>query len=158
MKKLFLLFVLISTFGFSQMPNIANVWINNGKSYQGKIGNNGDTAILKMKFNAAEQDKKNDQEYFISGTSVVENEVSNFEGKLKITKYKDGKKKGIVFGEYDIAEEPKGQHSGIFKGKFIYTFKWNKKTEKIENQYIEFIGDWKSYDGKLNYKSNWKNQ
>ncbi len=140
------------------MPNISKVWLNDGKFYTGKIGNGNDSADLKLKINISEQDKKKDQEYFVSGVSVVEQVVSNFEGKLKITKYKDGKKKGMVFGEFDFAEEPKGQHSGTFKGKFVYTFSWNRKTETIENQYIEFIGNWKSYDGKLNYKTSWKNQ
>lgn len=157
MKKLILLFTLISAFAYAQMPNISKVWLNNGNPYTGSIGNESDKEILKMKFTVSDQNKKNDQEYFISGNSVVQNMVSNFEGSLKITKYKDGKK-STVFGEYEIAEEPKGKHSGIFTGKFIYTFKWNKKTEKIENQYIEFVGNWKSYDGTLNYKTNWKNQ
>ncbi len=158
MKKILLLLVFISAFVFGQMPNISKVWINNGNPYTGSIGNQNDLEILKMRFTVSEQDKKNDQEYFVSGVSAVQNMLSNFEGKLKITKYKDGKKRSTVFGKYDIAEEPKGQHSGVFKGKFVYTFKWNKKTEKIEDQYIEFIGNWTSYDGKLTYKANWKNQ
>ncbi|MGC4128138.1 MAG: hypothetical protein QM564_00965 [Bergeyella sp.] len=158
MKKIALLFILISSYAYSQMPNISNVWMNNGNPYVGKIGDGKDNAVLKMRFTLSEQDKKNDQEYFISGVSGVENHFSNFEGKIRITKYKDGKKKSTVFGEYDIAEEPKGKHSGTFKGKFVYTFKWNKKTEKVEAQYIEFIGTWKSYDGTLNYKAVWKNQ
>jgi len=158
MKKIFLFFMLISAFAYSQMPNISSVWLNNGNLYTGKIGNGNDMAVLKMKINISEQDRKNDQEYFVSGTSVVENFASNFEGKIKITKYKDAKKRGTVFGEYEFAEEPKGKHSGIFKGKFVYTFIWNRKTEKIENQYIEFIGNWESYDKTLNYKTDFKNQ
>jgi len=158
MKKILLLFTLISSLAYSQMPNISSVWLNNGNLYTGKIGNGNDVAVLKMKINISEQDRKNDQEYFASGTSVVENFASNFEGKVKITKYKNRKKGGTVFGEYELAEEPNGKHTGIFSGKFVYTFTWNRKTEKIENQYIEFIGDWKNYDGTLSYKSNWKNQ
>ena len=158
MKKIIALFMLISSFAYSQMPNISSVWMNSGNPYIGTIGDGKDSEILKMRYTISEQDRKNDQEYFISGVSGVQNFFSNFEGKLKITKYKDGKKRSTVFGEYEIAEEPKGQHSGIFKGKFIYTFKWNRKTEKIEDQYIQFIGDWKSYDGTLFYKANWSNQ
>ena len=158
MKKILLLFILMSSFAFSQMPNISKVWTNNGKYYVGEIGNGSDKATIKLKINISEQDKKNDQEYFVSGSSVVEQSAANFEGKLKITKYKDGGKRGTVFGEYDLSEEMKGKHSGTFKGKFIYTFKWNKKTQQIENPYIEFVGDWKSYDGKMTYKTNWTNQ
>ncbi len=157
MKTLLLSFTLLSGFLFAQMPNIANVWLNGGKPYIGSIGNQNDKEALQMHFTMAEQDQKNDQEYFISGISSVQNERSNFEGKLKITKYKDGKKRGTVYGEYEIAEEPNGEHSGVFKGKFIYTFHWNRKTEKIENQYIEFVGSWANYNATLNYKTNWKN-
>jgi len=112
----------------------------------------------KLKINISEQDKKNDQEYFVSGYTVVENNYSKFEGKFKITKYKDSKSKGVVYGDYELVEEVKGKHSGIFTGKFIYTFKWNKTSEKIQSQYIELIGDWKSYDKTLDFKTRLKNQ
>lgn len=157
MRKIFLLFILISSFAFSQMPNIQNVWFNNSKPYVGTIS--GAKTPIKLKINVSEQNRKNDQEYFVAGYSIVDNSsYAKFEGKLKITKYRDNKKSGTVYGEYELAEEPKGQHSGIFKGKFIYTFKWNKKTEKIERQYIEFIGDWYSYDQSLSFKTKWNNQ
>ena len=156
MKKLTLLFLVISTFAFSQMPNISSVWMNNSQPYIGTIS--AEKMPLKLRILTSEQDKKNDQEYFVSGFSLVENTNTKFEGKLKITKYKPGKKRNTVFGEYELAEEATGKHSGILKGKFIYTFMWNKKTERIENQFIEFIGNWKSYDGSLDYKTTWRNQ
>ncbi len=157
MKKFLYPFLFISSFSFSQMPDISQTWLNKGNPYLGTIGKENDKEVLKMKFNISEQDRKSDQEYFISGTSAVQNSVSNFEGKLKITKYKNGKT-SKVFGEYVFAEELKGKHSGLFKGNFVYTFKWNKKTEVIENQTIEFSGNWESYDKTLNYKTEWKNQ
>ncbi len=138
------------------MPNISKVWVNNENPYLGTIGSGNDQETLKMKFNISEQDKKNDQEYFISGISRVQNFESNFEGKLKITQYKDGKK-SKVFGEYVFAEEMKGTHSGLFKGNFVYTFKWNKKTQKIEEESIEFTGNWENYEKTLNYKTEFKN-
>lgn len=156
MKKYLLLFLVFSSFAFSQMPNIAEVWLNKSQPYTGTIG--GDKELIKVKIKISEQNRKNDQEYFVSGYSLVENNYSKFEGKLKITQYKDGKKRSTVFGEYELAEEPKGKHSGILKGKFIYTFIWDRKTEKIGQQYIEFIGDWTNYDGTLHFKTNWKNQ
>lgn len=159
MKKIFLLFIFISGFTMAQMPNISEVWLNNSKPYTGNIIAAKKKIPLKLKINISEQNNKNDQEYFISGYTLVENNnYARFEGKLKITKYKDGKKRSTVFGEYEFVEEPKGKHSGIFTGKFIYTFQWNKKTEKIEQQYIEFIGDWKNYKGDMNYKTDLKNQ
>lgn len=109
-----------------------------------------------MRINTSDQDRKNDQEYFVSGVSTVENVNNKFEGKLTITKYKAGKIRSVVFGEYELDEENIGSHSGVFKGKFIYTFMWNKKTQKIDRQFIEFIGNWQSYDGKLTYPAKWK--
>ena len=144
-----------STFISAQMPNISEVWLNKSQPFFGTIGNQKEE--IKVKVNVSERNKKNDQEYFLAGYSLVEKNSTKFEGKLKITQYKDSKKRSSVYGEYEFADEPGGKHSGIFKGKFVYTFFWNLKTEKIEKQYIAFIGNWKSYDGKLSYKTIWKN-
>lgn len=70
---------------------------------------------------------------------------------------KASKKEGTVYGTYEFAEEPKGQHFGNFNGKFVYNFKWDKKTEKIIGQYIQFVGDWESYDQKMKYRTSLKN-
>lgn len=156
MRKLLFLFLLCSAFCFAQMPDISKVWLNNSKPYLGTIGKEGE--VLKLKINISEQDKKNDQEYFVSGYSLVDKVYAKFEGKIKITKFKDSKKKGTVYGEYDLAEENKGKQSGQFKGKFIYTFTWDKDKEQIENQYIDLIGDWFSYDKTVTFKTRLKNQ
>ncbi|AZA84297.1 hypothetical protein C1637_05495 [Chryseobacterium lactis] len=155
MKKLLLLFLFAANFVLGQMPDISTVWLNNSNPYIGTIGSKGQE--LKLKINTSEQNKKNDQEYFISGYSLVDNNYAKFEGKITISKYKDAKKQGTIFGEYELAEENKGKHSGLFKGKFVYNFKWNRQTEKVEGQYIELIGDWKSYDGTLDFKTRLKN-
>ena len=138
------------------MPNIETVWKNNSKPYIGTIGNKGEE--IRLKINISEQNKKNDQEYFVAGYSLVDTNYTKFEGKLTITKYKDSKKKGVVYGTYELAEEAKGKHSGMFTGKFVYTFKWDKNSEKIDSQEIELIGDWKSYDKTLDFKTRLKNQ
>lgn len=159
MKKILLLFILISGSAFSQMPNIEQVWTNNNKLYTGTIdlGKEGKKE-LKLKVKISEQNKKNDQEYFLSGYDFYNNAYQPYEGKITIKKYKDAKKRGSVFGEYELAERGTGAESGIFKGKFIYTFKWNPKTEKIEEQYVELVGTWKSYDGTKEYNTILKNQ
>ncbi len=156
MKKLLLFLVLISNCIVAQMPDISNVWLNNSRAYTGTIGSKGQE--IKLKISISEQNKKNDQEYFVSGYTLVDKNYTNFEGKITITKYKDARKKGTVYGEYELAEESKGKHSGIFTGKFIYTFRWNKKTEKVEAPYIELVGDWKSYDKTLDFKTRITNQ
>jgi len=155
MNKILLFLIFLANFTFAQMPNISTVWLNNSKPYIGTIGNGNQE--IKLKINISEQNKKNDQEYFVSGYTLVDKNYTKFEGKFVITKYKDAKKKGRVFGEYELAEENKGKHSGIFKGKFTYTFKWDKTTEKIDGQFIELIGNWKSYDGTLDFKTRIKN-
>ena len=155
MKKITLFLLLISAFSFAQMPNIEKVWLNNSKPYVGAI----DKGEIKVKINTSEQDKKNDQEYFVSGYTLVDgSNYSKFEGKLKIDKYKDHKKSGKIFGTYELVEELKGKHSGKFTGKFVYSFKWNKESEKVENQEIDFSGDWKSYDAAMSFKTDWNNQ
>jgi len=155
MKKLLFYFILISNAAFSQMPDISNVWLNNGKAYMGTIGSKNQE--IKLKIDISEQDRKNDQEYFVSGYTLVDKNYTKFEGKFKIKKYKDSGKKGSVYGEYELAEEYKGKHSGMFSGKFVYTFRWDKNNEKIEQQYIELAGDWKSYDGTLDFKTRLQN-
>lgn len=156
MNKLVFFFILATHLVWGQMPDISNVWLNNSKPYIGTIGSKGQE--LKLKINTSEQNKKNDQECFVSGYSLVDTNYTRFEGKITILKYKDAKRQGTVFGEYELAEENKGKHSGLFKGKFVYNLKWNKKTEKVEGQYIELTGDWRSYDGTLDFKTRLKNQ
>ncbi len=156
MKRLLLFFVLLSGLTFAQMPDISNVWLNNSKAYVGTIGNQNQE--IKLKIDISEQNRKNDQEYFVSGYTLVDKVYAKFEGKFTITQYKDARKKGTVFGEYELAEENKGRHSGILKGKFVYTFRWNKDTEKVEDQEIELKGNWKSYDESMDFKTLIKNQ
>jgi len=156
MKKLLLFLVLISNTMFAQMPDISNVWLNNGKSYSGTIGSKNQQITLKIEI--SEQDKKNDQEYFISGYTQVDNNYTKFEGKFKIKKYRDSGKKGTVYGEYELAEEYKGKHSGMFRGKFVYTFRWDKSSEKIVEQNVKLTGNWKSYDNTLDFKTIINNQ
>ncbi|WP_295201946.1 hypothetical protein [uncultured Chryseobacterium sp.] len=156
MKKIILLFVLVSGLVFGQMPNISNVWLNGSRPYTGTIGNSGEA--IRLKINISEQNKRDDQQYFVSGYSLVDKNYTKFEGTFTITKYKDSNKKGVVYGDYELAEENKGKHSGLFRGKFIYTFRWNPKTEKVEGQFIELTGTWKSYDGTMDFKTHMKNQ
>lgn len=156
MKKLLFFLVLFANFAFSQMPNIEGVWLNKSKPYVGTIGNKNQE--IKVKFSVSEQNKKNDQQYFISGYSLVDQVYGKLEGNITITKYKNSGKKSKVYGTYEWLEEPKGKHSGKFTGKFMYAFEWDASAEKIENETVEFTGDWKSYDGSLDFKTKLKNQ
>lgn len=109
------------------MPNIEKVWLNNSQPYLGTI----DKAELKLKMNIPEQNKKNDQEYFVAGYTLVDgSNYAKFEGKVKIDKYKDRKKGGTVYGTYELAEESKGKHSGIFTGNSSTILSGTKKLKK----------------------------
>lgn len=157
MKRIFFAFLMFfSVFIFAQMPNISQVWLNKNEPFFGKIG--AENMPMKVYILTSEQDKKNDQEYFVSGYSLVEKVNTKFEGKIKITKYKDGKKKSTIYGEYDFAEAGNGEHSGVLKGKFIYTFNWNSKTQAVEGTYIQFAGNWKNYANTMDYRTQWNNQ
>lgn len=156
MKKLNLLFLFFSVFAFSQMPNISTVFLNNSKPYIGTFG--AKKIPIKIKINISDQDKKNSQNYFVSGYTLMNKKYEKIEGTVLITKYKDGRKRSSVYGTYEIAQDPKAENSGLFTGKFIYTFKWNKKTEKIEDQFIEFVGERKNYQTNAIETTKWNNE
>ena len=155
MKNLFLLLIFISA-GFSaQMPNISNIWLNEGKPYLGTISQ--DKMKLAVKIDISEQNRKNDQQYYVSGTTAVDNTTMKFEGTMTITEYKNRKNKSIIYGNYDFAEENTGKHSGKMTGKFVYRFDWNKKTQRPENHQIKFNGNWMSYDKTMQFKTEFSN-
>ncbi len=156
MKKLTLFFAFcFSILSFAQMPNIQRIWLNNGAPYNGTIANHGER--LRVKINVSEQDKANDQSYFIAGETVVDQVTSKFEGKITITKFKASKKINKVYAEYDLAEEPTRKHSGILKGKLIYTFTWDETLQKAIDHRMKFEGKWISYDDTLNLRTQWSN-
>lgn len=156
MKKIALLVTFcFSILSFAQMPNIQKIWLNNGNAYNGTIGKQGER--LKIKINVSEQDRENDQSYFVAGETIVNQEASKFEGKITITKFKASKKVNKVYAEYDLAEEPTRRHSGILKGKLIYTFTWNETLQKAIDHRIKFEGKWRSYDDQLDLKTQWIN-
>ncbi|SEV99091.1 hypothetical protein [Kaistella antarctica] len=72
MKNILIVFTLFSTFAFSQMPNVSNVWMNNSQPYLGTIS--AEKMPIKVKIITSDQDKKNDQEYFVSGFSCRNNQ------------------------------------------------------------------------------------
>lgn len=154
MKKLIFLFGIISGWTQAQMPNISKVWTNNHLPYIGGMSNQ---HVLKVQVETSEQNKKNDQEYFISGTTIKDNMETKFEGNMVVKKYKDFKKRGKLFGEYEIAEENTGKNTGLYKGKFIFTFDWDPKTKQISNQKIEYKGHWKPYQTEKELKTFWSN-
>lgn len=156
MKKYIFLFLVFCQFFLAQMPNISTVFLNNSKPFTGTFGTK--KTSVKIKINIAEQDKKNNQNYFVSGYTLMDKKYEKIEGTLLITKFKDGKKRSSVYGTYEIAQDPKAENSGVFTGKFIYTFKWNKESQKIEEQFLEFIGERKNYLTNDLESTKWSNE
>ncbi len=154
MKKLFALLVFCSGFVIAQMPNISKVWTNNNLPYNGGFG---EKSPLKIMLLTSEQNKKNDQEYFVSGQSTKENTDAKLEGSMTVKKYKDFKKRGKLFGNYEFAEENTGNNSGIYKGKFIFSFDWDKDTKQVTNKKIEFKGKWYPYQKSKEENTFWVN-
>jgi hypothetical protein len=155
MKNFFFILIFLSLQLSAQMPNISRVFLNEGKPYIGSISE--ERKKLTLKIDISEQNRKNDQQYYVSGFTVVDNTAMRFEGTITITEYKDRKKRSIIYGIYDFAEENNGPHSGKLTGKFVYKLNWNKKTERPENQDIKFTGDWINYDKTMHYKTELSN-
>ena len=157
--KIFLLsFLFISGLISAQMPNIEQVWLNDSSPYVGTLQVGEKAVPLKLQITLSEQNRKNDQQYFISGNLILGDQTSKVEGTFDVKKYKDKKKGGTVFGEYEIAQEPTAKLAGIYKGKFSFKFEWNSKLEQIEKKDIEFTGTWTRYNDKTSYKTQWKNE
>jgi hypothetical protein len=86
------------------MPDISSVWLNNSKPYIGTIGK--DKEVLKLKINISEQNRKNDQEYFVSGYSLVDKYMQNLKESLPSLNTETIKKRNGV-RNYELAEEKK---------------------------------------------------
>ena len=87
---------------------------------------------LRIKIISAVKAKNNPDIYFISGKSMVKNNICDFSGTIKIIKarvyknmhlgvddeYKNKgmRKQGIIIAEYNFQEDKTQQHSGIFEG------------------------------------------
>ncbi len=161
MRKFFLFFILaaglMSAQKSSQTPDIRRVWLNHNMSYRGTISDGKSIQPVTLNIFSSDLDLDHQQEYFVSGETRVKNMVSKFEGKIKVLKFKNGKKSGKITGEYDMAEKPDGKHTGVFTGKFTLKFHWDDKTEKISGEEMHFRGEWKNYDGDLTSKTEWNN-
>ncbi len=131
MKKILLFLVLISNVLFSQMPDISNVWLNNGKTYTGTIGSKDQQ--IKLKIDISEQDRKNDQEYFVSGYTMVDKNYTKFEGKFKIKKYRDSGKKELYMANMNLPKNTKESIPGCSEENLYTRFGGIKTAKKLNN-------------------------
>ncbi|MCK9452376.1 MAG: hypothetical protein M0Q90_11850 [Bacteroidales bacterium] len=135
---------------------------------------------IKIYFTSLTKDINNQDVYFVTGLSVVGDNVCDFEGEIKIdqvreyksmhfgldNKYENAgfKSQGILIGKYKFEENSSQSHSGIFEG--IVTLNWFvDKFEIIHYDDIEwfsdryrnnqYVGTWKEYKNDKEKICNW---
>lgn len=204
MKLIFWTFLLITTIGFSQSEkqflsdflledelnpknklseyqhyDFSNVWNKTSNEFiYGIIGE--DHQRIRIKFISINKSFEKPNEYFVFGKSMVEENICDFFGTIKIRKIKELKElhfgvdeeyknkgitqQGILIAEYFFDEDAQQNHPGIFKGK-LYSKWYLDKDDKmvyddiqsISDTYFNnaFIGTWKSYETGKEKICNW---
>lgn len=152
--------------------NYALIWLTTKNLYiVGFIGDKYER--LRMKFISVKKDSSNSDVYYITGKSMVKNNVCNFTGKVTITnikcyKYIEQKdsviKEGILFGDYCFYEDSTKSGSGVFRGSFASCWYINKK-HKLKYDDLtgvcdmfcnnQFAGVWVSYKSHAVKTANW---
>lgn len=163
----------ITRYDFSQL------WTNpKNKPNYGFIGDH--YQRIRIKLISVEKDKNSPDTYFITGKSMVKNNICSFTGTIKITKariykkmhwgcddaykHKGIKKQGIVFAQYHFYEDSTQAHSGSFEG-VLSTYWYIDKKDNLKYDDIEtfsdsyfnnqFVGTWKEYKSHLKKVCNW---
>ncbi|MFN8255676.1 MAG: hypothetical protein U0W24_08315 [Bacteroidales bacterium] len=140
----------------------------NQNSILGFIGDN--YSRMNIRFISVIKNKENQKEYFVYGKSKVGNNICDFQGILRLKNSflvsVDSLKNstGILVGEYELNEDMKNIHSGIFSGRFVTYWETDSKNNILkpdlpcvseEYQINKFAGIWKEYKkGKLK-NANW---
>ena len=159
--------------------DFAPLWISNEK--WGDLGFIGDDyQRLRMRILSVVKDKNNPGTYLVTGKSMVKNNVSRFSGTIKLRtartlkkvswgvddEFKDAgiKNAGLIFADYDLAEDKKQTGSGVFKGTLL-TYWYIDKNDKLRYNDIDsaadgysnnqFAGTWQSYQTGAVKTANW---
>ena len=115
--------------------------------------------------------KINKYKYSILGKSRVKKNICDFEGYLMIKHvhlYENSDvldiKQGKIIGSYELKENPKQKHSGVFKGTFeSYFYFESDSIIKLDNLFDgadgyhnnSFVGTWESYNNSKIKKCIW---
>lgn len=148
------------------------------QDFEGFIGE--DFQRIKMYFTSISKDLTDQENYLITGVSIVKNNKCDFEGKITVKQVREFEtmhfgvdnlyenagfiSQGILIGEYELKENPSQKHSGIFEG--IMSLYWYVDKDGIihydkiqwysdaykNNQYV---GSWKGYEGNTKKVCNW---
>jgi hypothetical protein len=135
---------------------------------------------IKVKFINVKKDTLMPDTYNVYGKSMVKNNIDQFIGTIKIlnirklknisygvdNEYKNKGIKGefIIIGSYNLAEDKKQKHAGLFNGicKSDFYLKTNNRIyyddlELNADGYTnnQFVGEWAPYNDDLKKKCNW---
>jgi hypothetical protein len=126
---------------------------------------------IRIKLISVIKNKKNPNEYFVYGKSMVKENVCEFQGIINISnvfifKETDAPeiKQGKVVGQYLFYENPSQKHVGQFNG--VFTTNWyldkdgaikyddlSEVADEFANN--EFVGTWTNYAGTITKICNW---
>lgn len=135
---------------------------------------------LYIKIISVKKDTERLDTYFVSGKSMVKNNICDFNGTITITnarvykkmrwgiddeyKNKGIKKQGIIIAKYNFQEDKTQNHVGVFEGVLSANWYMDKDWE-IQYDDIEFesdgysnnqfVGTWKGYESKTVKNANW---
>jgi hypothetical protein len=150
--------------------NLSRFWLNNPTERRlGFIGKN--YLRLHMKFLSIIKNPSDPLEYLVYGKSMVNDNISEFQGTIKIKEsyyfisedYPTGKN-GILVGEYKFFENQASSHAGIFTGRFAtnwykdengklaYNDLWSVSALYNNNQ---FAGKWTEHGSDKQLIANW---
>ena len=126
------------------------------------------------------KDKNNPDTYFVTGKSMVKSNINRFSGTIKITKARalkkgswgvdddyqglDLKNVGLVFAEYNFAEDKSQTGSGVFQGTLMTNWIIDKNGKLQIDDVMsgadgysnnQFVGTWKSYKTGAVKTANW---
>lgn len=159
--------------------DLSQLWISDiNTNVLGFIGD--DYQRMRVKIISVVKDKNSPDTYFVTGKSMVKNNINRFSGTIKITKariLKEGtwgiqddyqgqgvKNVGLLFANYNFAEDKLQPGSGVFQG-ILLTYWLIDKENKLKYDDVEdladayfnnqFLGTWKSYKTGAVKTANW---
>jgi len=149
--------------------NYKDIWL--GRTFQGIIGRK--FQRIEVRFLTIQKSSKNPYLYQVTGKSKVNKNICDFKGEFTIEKiqtlkdstaYGDAAEisKGMLWGKYDLKENPSQNHVGTFTGEFYVKFDMSKdgKASAFSDLYYDdenliFQGNWKDYNSNQPKLCNW---
>jgi len=135
------------------------LWI--GRTFQGTIGS--DNQRIEIRFIEISKDSESHFKYHVKGKSRVMNNVCDFDGYLIVEQIKilnEAKRdshepdlsEGIIYGSYQLNENPEQKHVGQFQGSFKCMFDKSPNSPTLSSTWFgqegfnSFLGSWANYD------------